>query len=528
MSEDYLIGLDYGSESARGVLLDARDGTVVASHTHPYAHGVMSEALPDGTPLPRFWALQDAADYVEAAAVILGTIGRGRIVRGIGLGFTASSPLPARADGTPLSQVHPGEPHAFVKLWQHGAAQPWADRITAKGGAFLDHVGGKLSANSLIARAAEMADEAPALWAQADRFVEAADWLVWRLTDREVRSGALAAYKANYTAGGGYPEGIVPGLSAKLGHPQAVGTAVGPLSAAWRARTGILGEALVAVPVIDSHMVMPSAGAVEPGTLLGALGTSAVFLLLDDQVRPLPKGIEGVAHGGVLPGLWCYEAGQAGFGDTLGWFVRSFPRGETIAASFAAYDEAAQALRPGEGRIVALDWWNGNRVPHGDALLTGLFIGMTRRTTGAHLYRALMESLCFGARSIMDHLLQGGAPVGRIVLTSGLSLANPFLMQVMADVLGREVQVPQKTHLTAIGGAIHGAVAAGVVAGYAEGARRYGATDFATYRPDPDAKRIYDVLYAIYCDLGADRANRAAMQRLATVHADARPLPLGG
>ena len=517
MTEEYLIGLDYGSESARGVLVDVRTGQIAASHTHAYRHGVMAVSLPGGTPLPPFWALQDAADYIEAAETILGAIGRGRTVRGVGLGFTASSPLPARADGTPLSRDYPAEPHAYVKLWKHGSAQPWADRITTSGGAFLDNVGGKLSANSLLARAAEMADEAPALWAEADRFIEAADWLVWQLTGREVRSGALAAYKANYTVGVGYPDGIVPGLLAKLGEPQAVGTAAGSLSAAWRERTGIVGEALVAVPVIDSHMVMSSAGAVETGTLLGALGTSAVFLLLDDRPRPLPAGIEGVARDGVLPGFWCYEAGQAGFGDTLGWFVNTFPRGDTAEASFSAYNEAAQAIQPGEARIVALDWWNGNRVPFGDALLTGLFIGMTHRTTGVHLYRALMESLCFGARSIVDHLLTGGAPVERIILTSGVSLVNPFLMQLMADILGRDVQVPQKEYLTAIGGAIHGAVAAGVVADYAEGARRFGAVERKIYRPDLDAKRVFDALYGIYREVGNMPTNRAAMQQLANL-----------
>lgn len=515
MAEDHhLIGLDYGTESARGVLVDVRSGRVEASHTHPYRHGVMSAALPCGTRLPPFWALQDAADYLEAAEAILGAIGRGRNVCGIGLGFTASTPLPAKADGTPLSSFHPDQLHAYAKLWKHGAAQPWADRITGEGGAFLDDFGGKLSANSLIAKAAEMADSAPALWVEADRFIEAADWLVWRLTGQETRSAALATYKANYRPGIGYPGHLVPGLAAKLAEPQAIGTSVGSLSAAWRQRTGIRGTALLAVPVIDSHMVVPGAGAVEAGTLVGALGTSAVFLLLDDTARPLPAGIEGVGRDGVLPGFWCHEAGQAGFGDTLGWFVRSFPHGGSVEESFAHYNEAARALKPGESGIVALDWWNGNRVPFGDTLLAGLFVGMTMRTSAAHLYRALLESLCFGARSIIDHLAAGNVPIRRIVLTSGVSLSNPFLMQLMADVLQREVHVPQMEHLTAVGGAIHAAVAAGVTANYAEAARRYGATNTLTYQPAPEASHAYDALYRTYRDLGSNPANRDAMHVL--------------
>jgi L-ribulokinase len=519
VTDDFLIGLDYGTESARGVLVNIRTGQAEDSATHAYPHGVMTAALPDGRRLPAFWALQDPMDYLEAARAILTAIGRGRIIRGIGIGFTASSPLPALADGTPLSRLHPGEPHAYVKLWKHGAAQPWADRITAAGGAFLADVGGRLSANSLLARAAEMAEEAPALWQQAARFIEGADWLVWQLTGQEARSGAFAAYKACHRPGAGYPGGIAPGLATKLSEPLRVGNPAGRLSEAWRTATGILGEPVVAVPVIDSHMVMPGAGAVETGTLLGALGTSAVFLLLDDSERPLPAGIEGVAKDGVVPGFWCYEAGQAGFGDTLAWFARAFPRGETLAASLAGYNEAAAGLPPGEGRIVALDWWNGNRVPHGDTLLTGLFAGMTGATTAAHLYRALMEALCFGARSIADHLIAGGAPVERVVLTSGLSLANPFLVQMMADVLARDVIVPQEEQLTAVGGAIHAAVAAGIVAGYDEGARRFGARDFRTYRADRNSGPIYDELYSVYRDLSADPVNRHAMHRLAALGA---------
>ncbi len=517
MADDYLIGLDFGSESARGVLIDCRSGALAASHTHPYRHGIMAEHLPDGSALAPFWFLQNAPDYTEAAEAILATLGRGRVICAIGLGFTASSPLPARADGTPLSVLHPGQPHAYVKLWKHAAAQPWADRISAAGGAFLDEVGGTLSANSLLAKAAEMAEEAPQLWAEADRFIEAGDWLVWQLTGREVRSTAFATYKAGYRPGLGYPDGLVPGLGGKLAGPEPVGTPAGPLSAAWRERTGVLGDAVVAVAVIDSHVVMPAVGAVSPGTLVGALGTSAVFLLLDDVVRPLPRGIEGVAGDATLPGLRCFEAGQAGFGDALAWFVRAFPRAATLEENFALYNEAAGRLRPGETGLVALDWFNGCRVPYADALLAGAFVGLTLHSTGAHLYRALLEALCFGARTIADLLLEGGAPLERVVLTSGLSLNNPLLMQLMADILGRPVHVPSRAHLTAVGAAIHGAVAAGVAADFAEAAARFGAAEALLYEPDPAARSAYDGLYAVYRRLGAEPGNRAAMHALAAL-----------
>ncbi len=175
MTTTYLIGLDYGTESARGVLLDAQSGEQLDSHTHPYRHGVMTRQIPDGTPLPPAWALQDAADYVEAAQEILGRLGRGRTVKGIGLGFTASSPMPATQDGTPLSVLFPTEPHAYVKLWKHGSAQAHADAINRAGGDYLVNFGGKVSGEWLLAKAAQLAAEAPHLWRSTDRFIEGAE-----------------------------------------------------------------------------------------------------------------------------------------------------------------------------------------------------------------------------------------------------------------------------------------------------------------------------------------------------------------
>jgi L-ribulokinase len=514
MIAGYIIGLDYGTLSARGVLVDAVTGKIEGSHTHAYRHSVMSETLPNGLKLPPSWALQNARDYTEAAEAILGAIGRGKLVHGIGLGFTASSPLPARGDGTPLSELHPGNPHAYVKLWKHQAAQPWAARINAKGGDFLRPFGGKVSAEWLLSKAAQIADEDPELWATAERFIEAGDWLVWRLTGQEVRSLGFAAYKAQYAPNVGYPHNIVPHLQEKLRDPLPVGSAAGALSAEWRQRTGILGDAIVAVAVIDSHVVMPAVGGVEPGTLVGALGTSAAFLLLDDRSRPLPFGIEGVAKDGVLPGFWCYEAGQAGFGDTLDWFVRTFPKDPAANRNFDLYNAAAAQLSPGQNHLVALDWWNGCRVPFGDSSLSGLLVGLNMKTTAGDIYRALLESLCYGTRNIVEHLSAGGAPIGRILLTSGLSQSNPLLMQLMADVLERDIQVPQINHATAVGAAIHGAVAAGVVRSYAEGAQRYGAASQLLYQPNLEAAAAYKTLYQQYRSLGSDAAVKSAMHSI--------------
>ena len=257
--------------------------------------------------------------------------------------------------------------------------------------------------------------------------------------------------------------------------------------------------------VIDSHVVLPAVGGVSDGCLVGALGTSAVYLMLGREFRPLPQGIEGVAFDGSMRDLWCYESGQAAFGDVLAWFVRNFPRGADEGASFAAYNAAAAELPKDEARPIAIDWWNGCRVPMGDSTLTGLMVGMSLRHTAVDLYHSLMEALCFGARRIVDTFTDGGAAVDRVVLTSGIAEKNPLLMQMMADVLGREIEVPDISNATATGAAIHGAVAAGLVADYDAGAALFGARSVKRYIPDAVAVPFHERRYRQYLNLCKDR-----------------------
>lgn len=513
-STGFLIGLDFGTLSARGVLIDATTGEQKATSTAAYRHAVMTLQLSNGAPLAPHHALQDAADYIAAATAVLRELGHGRHILSIGLDFTASSPLPVRADGTPLSAIYPHEPHAYVKLWKHAAAQPYADAINARGGAYLADCGGKLSGEWMLAKAAQIAAEAPAIWAETARFIEAGDWMTWQLTGIECRSRDFAAYKAQYRPGIGYPADIVPGLSERLAPPATVGSAVGPLNAAWRGRTGIEGPAIVAVAVIDSHVVLPAVGAVRPGAWVGALGTSAAYLLLEDRPQPLPPGLEAMAQGAVLPDLWCYEAGQAGFGDMLAWFVNAFPRDADAARNFALYNAEAASLRPGENHLVALDWWSGNRVPYADSGLSGVIAGFTMGTTAAGIYRALLESLCYGAHFIMDRLTQGGLAIADILLTSGLADHNPLLIQIMADVLGRQITVPSIANATAVGSAIHGAVAGGVVTTFADGAARLGARTGKQYHPDDKRHGAYQSIYHTFRGIAETESLRNGLRDL--------------
>lgn len=514
MTDGYLIGLDFGTESARGVLISTASGRQEKSLVCPYKHGVMTSRLDNGVELPPAYALQDADDYLLAAETILRDLGSGRRIEAIGLDSTASSPLPAQADGTPLSRIAPSEPHAYVKLWKHAAAQSHAEAINRRGGAYLANFGGRLSGEWLLAKAAELRAEAPGIWGRTSRFIEAGDWIVWQLTGREVRSLNMAAYKAQYLPGIGYPEHVVPGLDDRLAVPHQVGTAAGELTADWRRRTGITGPAVVAVAAIDSHAVVPAVKAGRSRTLIGALGTSAAYLYLTNHPQPLPRGLEGAAENAALPGFWGYEAGQPAFGDILAWFARAFPLTADEGSTFDRYNAAAAAIRPGSTQLLAIDWWSGNRVPFADTSLSGMLIGLNLSTTGPAIYRALVEGLCFGARTVVDVLAAGNLPTEQLIATSGLAQRNPLVVQTLADVTGLAVEVPLIANATSVGAAIHGAVAAGVVDDFAAGQKRFGATSSQSYVPDTRVRPIYDEIYDRYRAITASEDIRNTMRSL--------------
>lgn len=515
MADKFIIGLDFGTETARGIRISIATGKQEASSTRPYPHGVMTGALPSGRILPQSYALQDADDYLVVAESLLRELGEGREIAGIGVDFTASSPLPCLEDGTPLSRLFPQDPHAFVKLWKHGAAQPYASDFLLDDAIVQSAFGGRVSGEWLLAKARQISAEAPDVWARTDRFIEAGDWLVRMLTGNERRSGDFASYKAQFDWNAGYPSSLTPDIAARLAEPSVVGISAGSMTADWRERTGIRGLPAIAVAAIDSHAVLPAVTDGAPKTLTCAIGTSAAYLYLTDRQKQLPPGVEGVAVDAALPDLWCYEAGQAAYGDVLAWFVKTFPLDDTMDESFDRYNHAARALSPGEHPLLALDWWSGNRVPYSDSSLSGMLLGMTLATDGPAIYRALVESLCFGTRSVVDMFEQGGLPVDRIIVTSGLSRRNPFVVATLADVLGRPVEVPEIDNATCVGAAIHGAVAAGVVKDFSSGFRRFGASASAIYQPRPAQERqVYDDLYLEYQRLAQDNDIKAAMHTL--------------
>ena len=542
----YTVGVDFGTESARAVLVDVADGLERGVELHAYRNGVIDERLPapDGdVELGPDWALQDPDDYLEtfrrAVPRLIANAGIDPAdVIGIGIDFTACTMLPTTADGTPLCMLdaYRREPHAWVKLWKHHAAQPEADdinRVALEGAQpWLERYGGKISSEWFFPKALQILREAPEVYRAADRLVEAADWVVWQLTGTETRNNCTAGYKAMWSAADGFPApDFLAALDPRFGGVVdekmsrsivRLGDAAGRLSDQAAAWTGLDPGIAVAVANVDAHVSVPASSVTRPGTLVAIMGTSICHIVLS-ETAPAISGMCGVVDDGVVPGLYGYEAGQASVGDLFGWFVEhavppgyhkeARTRGVTVHEVLA---DAAAAVRPGESGLLALDWWNGNRSVLVDADLSGLLIGMTLATEAPEIYRALIEATAFGTRVIIDAFEAGGVKIERVVACGGLPDRNPLLMQIYADITGRSWRVAASSQTPALGSAMFAAVAAGPAAGgYAsieDAAQRMAHLRDGSYEPNEANRSVYDSLYAEYVRLhdlfgrGADPA----------------------
>lgn len=535
----HTIGVDFGTESARAVLVDVGSGRVAATATTPFPHGVIDRTLPGQVDaLPPDWALQHPGDWVEVLEQLLRTMTQhthATDIIGLGIDFTSCTVLPATAEGTPLCLLpdFARDRHAWPKLWKHHAAQPYADRINAArtqdGGAFLEFYGGKTSSEWLWAKGWQVLAESPAVARAMARWIEGGDWIIWQLTGTETRSVCQAGYKAHWQKDSGYPDGAflrrldpaLPALLERLAPPHPVARKAGELVNGWATRTGLRPGTPVAVAVIDAHAGMPAVGAAEPGQLVAIMGTSTCHLLVDPRRYAIP-GISGVVEDGIVPGLFGYEAGQASVGDIFQWFVRNATPAR-VGAGDTAYEalaEQAGRLRPGEAGVLALDWWNGCRTPLVDADLSGLLVGLTVTTEPHEIYRALLESTAFGTRRVIETFEAGGVTIREVITCGGLAERNPLLLQLTANIIGREVLVAPVQHASAVGAAIYGAVAAGSSAGgfadLRDAIRRMGGRERSVYRPRPAEQRLYESLYRDYLDLARHfgEGGTALMKRL--------------
>lgn len=553
----YAIGVDFGTESGRAALVDITTGQEVATAVHPYGNGVIDEKLP-GTDiaLAPDWALQDPNDYLEVfknaipAALKAGGVNPADVV-GIGVDFTACTMLPTKADGTPLCFLPEWKdnPHAWVKLWKHHAAQPEANKLNeiarATGfGDLLDRYGGKISSEWFFPKAWQILDEAPDVYAAADRMLEAADWVVWQLTGAETRNSCTAGYKAMWSKADGFPPkaffaALDPGLENIVDEKMSrdilpLGEKAGGLTAEAAKWTGLKEGTAVAVANVDAHVAVPVATVTEPGRMVIIMGTSNCHMLLGDEAKTVP-GMCGYVADGIIPGLIGYEAGQSCVGDHFAWFVENCVPADYLQEAedrgidiHQLLEEKAAKLKPGESGLVALDWWNGNRSVLVDVDLTGLLLGATLLTKPEEIYRALIEATAYGTKMIVETFNANGVPVNEIITTGGLPNKNALLMQIYADVTGVPIFIADNVQGGAVGSAMHGAVAAGKAAGgfdsIVEASRKMAGLRDTSYQPIAANRAVYEQLYAEYVTLH-DYFGRGAndvMKRLKTLKANVK------
>ena len=519
-----VIGVDFGTLSGRALVVRVRDGAELGTAVREYRHGVMDDTLAaTGEQLPPDWALQDPEDYRDVlrhavpAAIGQAGIDPGAVI-GIGTDFTACTVMPVLRDGTPLCQLPglAGGPHAYPKLWKHHAAQPQADRINAlaheRAEPWIARYGGKISAEWQFAKALQLLEEDPAIYARAQRWIEAADWIIWQLTGAETRNACTAGYKG-IRQDGRYPSreflaALDPRFASfatdKLEHPVLpLGARAGSLTSQAAEWTGLPEGIAVAAGNVDAHVTPPAACATEPGQLVAIMGTSTCHVMNGTELAEVP-GMCGVVDGGIVAGLWGYEAGQSGVGDIFAWFVdhavppayldAAAERGVSVHELLSA---EASAQPAGAHGLVALDWLNGNRSVLVDHHLSGVIAGLTLATRPHEIYRALIEATAFGTRAIIDAFSSSGVPVTELVIAGGL-MRNEAIMQIYADVTGRPLSLIGSEQGPALGSAQHAAVAAGAYPDVPAAALAMGRKQPGVYVPDQRAADVYDELYAEY------------------------------
>ncbi|MDI1289391.1 MAG: ribulokinase [bacterium] len=520
----FVIGVDFGTLSGRALVVRVGDGAELATATHDYRHAVLDHLLPDGrTRLGPDWALQVPQDYVDVlktavpAAVRASGIDPAHVV-GIATDFTACTMIPVTSDGTPLCELAQFEhqPHAYVKLWKHHAAQPQADRINALAHErhewWIARYGGLISSEWEFAKGLQILEEAPDVYAAMDNWVEAADWIVWQLSGEYVRNACTAGYKG-ILQDGEYPSAqflaalnreFASFVSDKLEHPIGrLGDRAGTLTAQAAQWTGLPEGIAVAVGNVDAHVTAPAAQAIEPGQMVAIMGTSTCHVMNGNELHEVP-GMCGVVDGGITEGLWGYEAGQSGVGDIFGWFVDTcVPAQYTEAAAAHGLGlheyltELAAGQEVGEHGLIALDWHSGNRSILVDHELSGLIVGLTLQTRPEDQYRALLESTAFGTRRIIESFNESGVPVTELVVAGGL-LKNSFLMQLYADVIKLPLSTIASEQGPALGSAIHAAVAADAYSDVLAASKAMGRSHKGVYQPNPAVADAYDALYGEY------------------------------
>ena len=489
----YSIGVDFGTQSGRAVLVDIGSGREIGTAVLPYADGVIDEYLPGTTiKLGHDWALQNPDDYLSVLCTAVPQVIKEagidpEDVIGLGIDFTACTMLPVAKNGKALCQLEEfrNKPHAWVKLWKHHAAQPEANKLNKiaaeRGEDFLARYGNKISSEWLIPKIWQILDEAPEIYAAAYSFMEATDWVTMQMTGVDVRNSCTAGYKAIWHKRKGYPspeffKALAPGLEnlveEKLSSPIVpIGSKAGELTADMAQKMGLKPGTAISVGNVDAHVAVPALNVVDSAKMVMIMGTSICHMVLGPEEKEA-SGMCGVVEDGIIPGYYGYEAGQSAVGDIFEWFVENCVPASSMEEAKARnlnihqlLEEKAAKLVPGESGLLALDWWNGNRSVLVDTDLTGVMLGATLLTKPEEIYRALIEATAFGTNMIIETFNNAGVKIEELYACGGLPEKNRLLMQIYSDVTNMEIHIAASPQTPALGAAMFGAVAAGKARG---------------------------------------------------------------
>lgn len=526
----YVIGLDYGSLSGRAVLVDVATGKEIAQSVFEYPHAIMSEKLPDGTPLPPDSALQHPQDYLDVLSfVIRDVMNRGNVspddVIGVGVDFTAATVLPLDENLDPLCfrPEFASHPKAYATMWKDHTAAPQAARIDAVSAelksSYLDFLGNKCSAENGLAKILSILQTDEEVYSAAYRIFEAGDWITQLLCGVDKKGYNYAACKEFWNPVlGGYPSReFMRALDPRFenvveekfgGDTVSYEPRCGTVTERGAALSGLKVGTPVSIPYVDGYCSMPACGVVEPGQMSMIIGTSLCHMVSSVENIKIP-GIFASVPDLMYKGYTTYEGGQSSCGDLYAWFLDRCLSAEYVKEAeekgiglHKLMREKLKDTRPGSSGLLCLDWFNGNRSILGDPDLSGMILGLTIQTKPEEIYRALLESSVFGTRRIIDQIEAGGVPITEIVACGGIAHKDELMMQMFADITNRPIRVCASTQAPALSVAMFAAVAAGPeMGGYAtiaDAVKVMAKLLDRVYLPDADANRIYEKLYEQY------------------------------
>jgi len=523
----YVIGLDYGTNSVRCLIVDVADGRELGTCVYEYETGEAGIVL---DPSDHNLARQHPADYLKGVEVtIAGAVDEAKKAEpafdpkdiiGIGVDTTGSTPLPVDANGTPLALLDPfkDNPNAYAWLWKDHTGYAEAAEITAlaekERPEYLAKCGGTYSSEWFFSKILHCLRVDAKVFDAAYTWVEHSDWLPAVLTGTDApekikRCRCAAGHKAMFNNDwGGYPDAEFLGkLDPKLGalrktlsdETYPVDQTAGNLTEDWAAKLGLVAGIPVAMGAFDAHLGAVGSG-IKEGTLVKIIGTSTCDMVVSPTTSKLADipGICGIVDGSILPGYYGLEAGQSAVGDIFNWFVNYLQPGGKEAGSHEALTEKAAKLKPGQSGLLALDWNNGNRTILVDQRLTGLLLGQTLHTRPEEIYRALIEATAFGALTIINRFAEYGVEIAEVVNCGGISEKNAMLMQIYADVTGREMKISRSAQTCALGSAICAAVVAGAYSSFGDAQAAMCGIKETTFKPIAENHEVYKKLYKLY------------------------------